>query len=83
MRLEFKILVFLAVIALAPNLLSASALAQEAEADKKDRTEVAKNVFDEGVERPPSSFADLVENLFPSRCEYFLDPGNWRGSRFS
>lgn len=66
MRLEFKTLVFLALIALTPNLLSTAAFAQEAEADNKDRTEVAKDVFEKGVERPPASFADLVENLSPA-----------------
>lgn len=64
MRLEFKTLLFLALIAFTPDLLSGSALAQAV--DTNDRTQVAKDVFKDAPERPPASFADLVEKLSPA-----------------
>lgn len=66
MRLEFKTLVFLTLIALTSSLLSVSALAQDSDADQENRTEVAKDVFGNQAERPPASFADLVDKLSPA-----------------
>ncbi len=66
MRLGLKTLVSLAILTMTPNLLSGTAMAQDADTHKEDRTEVAKEVFKNAPERPPASFADLVDKLSPA-----------------
>lgn len=66
MRLGLKTLVSLAVLTMSPVLTGAYAMAQDADAHKEDRTEVAKEVYRSMPESRPASFADLVEKLSPA-----------------